>query len=548
MKNASFALTVAVCLWIPFASRQATAATADIAGEYRIVESSRPDGGGAYRGKVVIESLGAAFQVRWALDSKESYSGPAILQNGVLGVGYGEGLTGLAVYEIKGRTLKAKWLLPATPQQVGDYELTGPASLSGFYKFTNGVAGGVTIKPNGKVYDMLWNLPTGSFGGMGIRVGDVLVAVSGQPGKDFGVVAYRAVGNRVEGVWAVPGQTGLGTEIIVPASASAPVAASTKTAGPSGEAVGFNAAGSDVQFAGETYHLEHNVSAPGQPTAELREYLRPGETFEHYAKMVALRVQDVPGIDPLTFTRNLLQRTKKDYPQAQTNEIEHTGNSATMEFLLVSGSDVEYNLWHYFRTPQGLASVQFVLRNQAPFDTKEKFKAERAAHFDAWVRDVKTLAPQLPDALSKTTQPVKGSTPAKPAAPADDALAAKIQSDLKTAGGIAGNFLELLKANKLNEAASLVADEGLARMKTTRKDFLAQLQQAQRTDGRLLSYAPDRNKVDFGAEAGGIYFVLVADSKCEKATTRETLRFFRFPDGKIKMVGYQHSGKTAPGQ
>ena len=40
-------------------------------------------------------------------------------------------------------------------------------------------------------------------------------------------------------------------------------------------------------------------------------------------------------------------------------------------------------------------------------------------------------------------------------------------------------------------------------------------------------------------------FVLVANSKCEKTAAQETLRFFRFPDGKVKLVGYQ---RTAGGR
>ena len=424
--------------------------------------------------------------------------------------------------------------------------------MSGAYKFTNGVAGGVTIKPNGKIFDMHWNLPTGGVDGIGVRVGDVLVAVSGKSAASYGLAAYRVAGDRLEGVWAVPGQTGLGTEVLGPPSsfASAPTVAGTEpAAGGGGDAAGFDAAGASVRFAGETYHLENSASAPGKSTSELREYLRSGEDFDHYAKMVSTRLQPLPGTDPAAFTQNLLKTVKKDNPQTETNEIGRTDHSSTVEFLLVTGSDVEYNLWHYFRVPQGVAAVQFVLRNKPPFDTKDKFKAERKAHLDAWLRDVKLLESQVPDALVKTVKAAGANASAKPAEPpakkaemSNEELQEKIAADLRVAGGIAGNFLLLMQDGKLNEAAALMSDEGLAKMGVSRKDFLARLQQAQKTDGRVLSFAPDKDKMDFGAEpGGGVYYALEADSKCEKTAAREKLRFLRFPDGKVKMVNYQRT-------
>jgi len=127
-------------------------------GEFEIVESSRPDGKGGYRGKVTIQQHGPSFGVDWKLKSGEAYTGVGILNGDVLGVGYGNGLS-LAVYQIQGGTLTAKWLLSATPEQVGEYQLTGPASLNGVCRFANGTKGNVTIKPNGDSYEIVWNCP-----------------------------------------------------------------------------------------------------------------------------------------------------------------------------------------------------------------------------------------------------------------------------------------------------------------------------------------------------------------------------------------------------
>ncbi len=373
MKPSRLFLAVSACLGVSLPSSPVDAAPpgGGITGEYQIVESSNP-GGESYRGKVAIEPLGVSYRLRWTPEKGDTYGGPAILLNGVLGAGYGDGLTGLAVYEIKGGTLKAKWLLADKPMDVGEYELSGPPGLNGSYKFKNGYPGGVTIKPNGKNFDMVWKLPSGTFAGIGVRVNDVLVAVSGTNGAGLGVAAYRGVGDHVEGVWTVPGQTLTGTEKLV--KNSAPLAASS-----------------------------------------------PAPT---------------PGNSP----------------------------------------------------------------------------------------------------------PIGGGATAKPGGKAEtsnEELAGKIAADMKVVTGIAGNFLALLAQSKLEEAAALIAEEGLAQMKTTRQEFLAKLRQNQTSDGRMLDFTPNRDKVNFGAEAGGIFFSLEGDSKCEKIAAHEKMRFFRFPDGKIKMVGYQ---------
>jgi hypothetical protein len=131
--------------------------------EYQIVESSRPDGQGGYRGNVTIQDHGPYVSVNWKLQSGEVYNGLGILSGDTLGVGYGDGLSGLAVYHIEGGTLNAKWLLPSSPQQVGEYQLIGPASLDGIYRFANGMKGNVTIKPKGNSYEMVWNLASGTY-------------------------------------------------------------------------------------------------------------------------------------------------------------------------------------------------------------------------------------------------------------------------------------------------------------------------------------------------------------------------------------------------
>jgi hypothetical protein len=98
----------------------------------------------------------------------------------------------------------------------------------------------------------------------------------------------------------------------------------------------------------------------------------------------------------------VLKQVATKYPQAQTNEIVSDADSSTVEFLIIDGNQVEYDLFHYFRSPQGLASVQFVLQNRPPYDTEAKFKAEKDAHVQAWVTEVRGLAPKVAGILEQT--------------------------------------------------------------------------------------------------------------------------------------------------
>ena len=208
------ALQIGVVLLFPF-SHPLQAASPDLSREYVILESSRPDGKGGYSGRVSIHEQGPSFSIDWTLNSGENYTGTGILNGTVLGVGFGDGFTGLAVYQIGASSLRAKWLLPTAPQQVGEYELTGPASLNGVYKFANGMSGSVTIKPHGDVFNIVWNLPTGTYTGIGIRMGDTLVAISGLAGHLYGVVAYNVGdGERLQGIWTVAGENGVGKEVL----------------------------------------------------------------------------------------------------------------------------------------------------------------------------------------------------------------------------------------------------------------------------------------------------------------------------------------------
>ena len=128
---------------------------------------------------------------------------------------------GVAVYRIEGGRLVGRWTTSATASQLGTEILQGPAGLDGVYQVVTGAepstggkyTGTVTIAPNGKNYQVLWNLSGRSRSGVGLKSGDVF-AVGWGPANASGVVVYRKQGSTLDGVWAPFGTPLQGTEVL----------------------------------------------------------------------------------------------------------------------------------------------------------------------------------------------------------------------------------------------------------------------------------------------------------------------------------------------
>ncbi|MEO8877770.1 MAG: hypothetical protein ABI461_19405, partial [Polyangiaceae bacterium] len=74
-------------------------------------------------------------------------------------------------------------------------------------------AGSVTIKPSGSVYDVAWTTPGNNYSGVGILQGNIFSVGWGTAGKGAGAVVYT-VGSKLDGKWAQPNGTSLGTEVL----------------------------------------------------------------------------------------------------------------------------------------------------------------------------------------------------------------------------------------------------------------------------------------------------------------------------------------------
>lgn len=201
---------------------ESAAATVDGATVFDIISSSNPGGGNAYRGQLAMKKSGDVFELRWTIDRTPAYSGLGIEEGSELGVGWGTGNGhGIVVYRIQGGTLRGRWASPGTQGQIGTEDLRGPPGLNGTYTIVASQSpiggkpytGTVTIQPTGDTYSLRWQLPNESYNGVGIKRGNALFVGWGT-GNDAGIVVYTRRGSDLDGVWATPGGTQLGTEVL----------------------------------------------------------------------------------------------------------------------------------------------------------------------------------------------------------------------------------------------------------------------------------------------------------------------------------------------
>lgn len=175
-----------------------------LSGEYRHIAVA--PSGDIRRSVASIAPRGAGFSVAWQEDAGNLFGGIGISLDGVFGAAYTEALngafrgSGVLAYRIDGGTLDGFRL----PADAADGEalqetLQGSPALEGRYAIVRGVdAGGgghhsghVDIERRGDTYQMIWYTPERSYEGVGLRIGDVLVAGYAK-GFAPAIVAYCA--------------------------------------------------------------------------------------------------------------------------------------------------------------------------------------------------------------------------------------------------------------------------------------------------------------------------------------------------------------------
>jgi hypothetical protein len=225
LRNSAFLTFGAVALALLACKKsgggEVAGATGKYAGNYTIATGQNPGGGASYSGNVTITQSTQIYQLTWKLADGSGYSGLAVEDGNVLGVGWGnDGAKGVIVYTVNGGELDGKWSAPDMGGKLGTEKLSGSAALSGSYKIVESHSpqsgesyeGTVTITPAGPLHNVQWTLTSGeSYSGVGLREGNHFVVGWG-PGAS--VVVYTDVGGKLTGKWASPGGSALGNETL----------------------------------------------------------------------------------------------------------------------------------------------------------------------------------------------------------------------------------------------------------------------------------------------------------------------------------------------
>jgi hypothetical protein len=197
----------------------ALAARNALVGEYR--HSTITPAGKTRRSVAVSATRGSGLSVMWEEDEGNLFGGIGVSLDGVFGAAYTEALNGafrgagVLAYRIHGGTLDGVRLpRDSASGELIEETLQGSSALEGRYVIVRSVDphgatfhfGYVEIVRRGDTYQMTWYTPAHSYDGVGLRIGDVLVAGYAR-GFAPGLIAYCADEGLLTGVGTV-GQVG----------------------------------------------------------------------------------------------------------------------------------------------------------------------------------------------------------------------------------------------------------------------------------------------------------------------------------------------------
>ncbi len=203
-------LAAAIILTTPCLDAEETAQPRELL--FNIAKASNPGGSVHYTGKVSFsrKETTNSFKVEWKLSDGSTQSGVGVPfpESGVIAVGYGPDLEGVAIYKKDGNKAEARWSTGKPDSEIGSYDLTR-GKKPGLLNITGG--GTVTLTPGeDEAGTVKFDLNSGSYSGVVIGQGDYLALATG--GKRLGVGIYKQAGDGAEGRWTVVGAEGAGTE------------------------------------------------------------------------------------------------------------------------------------------------------------------------------------------------------------------------------------------------------------------------------------------------------------------------------------------------
>lgn len=181
----------------------------DMATTYELTDGSYPNGE-TYSGFVTLtRQRGNRYEISWTTGT----DGIALRSDKVLGAAWGNGLYGVAIYDVDHGTLTGR-IVNNADTLTTEHVLRGPAGLQGTYvlEAPDDSPGTATIVPAGDTYAIKYTFPTQAFEGTGIVVDGKLVVGFGWVGAGGGVAVYTRRGKRFQGQWAARNGTTLGRE------------------------------------------------------------------------------------------------------------------------------------------------------------------------------------------------------------------------------------------------------------------------------------------------------------------------------------------------
>ncbi len=188
---AAWLVLVALGATLPAAPARPEGSLADspdaLIGDYR--HSTLTLAGKARRSVATIARRGEGFAIAWQEDEGNLFGGIGLSLDGVFGAAYTEALSGefrgsfVAAYRIAGGTLEGVRLPHGAPQPLVREMLRGAPGLEGRYDIVGGEggdlvegAGSLEITHQGDTYQLVWRAPDQIYEGVGLRIGDVLIA------------------------------------------------------------------------------------------------------------------------------------------------------------------------------------------------------------------------------------------------------------------------------------------------------------------------------------------------------------------------------------
>ena len=208
----------------------AAATVQALAGQYR--HSTVTPAGKTRRSVATIAPRGAGLSVAWEEDDGNLFGGIGVSLDGIFGAAYTEALNGsfrgagVLAYRITGGTLDGVRLpVDSADGELIRERLQGSPTLEGRYAIAHSLtadgriyhSGYVEIVRSGDTYQMTWYTPTLSYEGVGLRIGDVLVAGYAR-GFAPGVIAYCADQEVLTGIGTYGHVGTVGADRMVPAN------------------------------------------------------------------------------------------------------------------------------------------------------------------------------------------------------------------------------------------------------------------------------------------------------------------------------------------